>query len=1027
MKRKVRIKMLPKAVYGMNVTGKINNVDGSQTNQKNFLLDNGGMPSIGVNGTLKPTDRENATLEAERDETVMTQLDQANSGGIPEFYTIGGKPHSQGGTPLNLPPDSFIFSKDKKMKITDPDILAQFGKTVPKKGKKWFTPAEISKQYDINKYRKILADPNSDFHQINTAQQMIENYNLKLGGLAMVQESMKGFEDGIPGIAMPYLEHVGIDPLTLFPQSAAPQQQSPMPVEQYGGVWSDMFQMGGGNGPEAGTIVEPMQTYPAEMFANITTHQQAIDLLKGQRQASGTASTPEQQLKLTNTAEQAYFDALKENTGLAFTHTGDESSSTWKPVQQTPQAPAPKISDKPFVPGFKYENDQLYQKRQGRVTGEEHWEASNPVMAGLYAKKYGSGDLTGRELQKQIIENPEAFASTWGQEAAKDAQIAAISLKPDNAFAYGGDVSKYQFGGGEDYTTTPSETAYTQGLVPAPEQRIRINPETGAYEVVDANGVIVGKVSTPKTSSNSTKSQNVPKNAVKWDMTRKDYDETAVEPGDYVKKADGSWYKVTGYKKGTTAFTGDVDPALGSLGESYGRLEQRITESPELQKAMVKKYRENMDKAKPRNNLSEVDLEKARNLSDEEIVNNFLRAQKQVMAVQSKGPLQDKNDVWDKDLSHYRNTISELGFEPMEAWETAAFQGAYIGLQNLADNPKYKDQLEDFNISGQTQLGKADEPGGGTGRAAISDIDGWFGNTTIGQAALYAPQAKELEMQQAEWNEAKQDPVVKHLENTYQEGRTPFWTQDIINEAFALKNLWGIRKFPPWNAMPGTRLPNATFMSPDQQIQNILGATRQGTQGAAAFSNPQAYAANIASLQGNAMQQVANAIGNVQDRNVQVANQFELQRSQIMNRANEKRAQLATNLHDKNTILNQQFQNSKNKAWDEVRQGMVNMWTNRGKTQTMNELRDDFNVDPVTGYTYKSSGYRPIIPKDAQPYDLAARTNALVSAIPGITPDKAAAIAMRERAGQTSPTGFSGLDPTELGPGYPGGAPSGYQ
>ena len=1027
MKKKlVRVKMLPKAVYGMNVTGKINNADGSQTNQNNFLLDNGGQPNISVSGTLKPTDRENATLEAEKGETVVTQLDQANSGGIPEFYTIGGKPHSQGGTPLNLPPDSFIFSKDRKMKVTDPDILAQFGKTVPKKGKKWFTPAELSKQYDINKYRKILADPNSDFYQIDTAKKMIENYNLKLGSLAMVQESMKGFDNGIPGIAMPYLEHAGIDPMSLFPQQGGTPQESPMPMQRYGG---DNYFEGGGKvtydpnlkvnrdstaitpGTEIinPNLLQPRSTELTTQYDYLQDYTPTYDK-EGKKVVYGANKEKHPVYKRKTDLSAQELDIRREMADIYDLPTTPQGLPDYKQIDPNI------VLDKSKMPEQLRKDFYaiLYEKRA--IRDAEGFKRKQ-YYGDKEAAQKGYSEQTPLEDLNLGIRFATGVQSKQLEELAankKDAEL--LSLKQ-----YGGSITKAQDG------LNVSEDQYTTGLSPAQGQRIRMNPNTGAYEVVDMSGNIIGRMNVPETASRATSSQKVPKNAVKWDMSAEGYDETAVQPGDYVKNAKGTWHKVTGYKADTTAFTGDVDPALGSLGESYGRLEQRITESPELQKALVKKYRENMAKAKPRNNLSEADLEKAKGLSDEEIIDNFLRGEKQVMAVQSKGPLEDKSDAWDKDLSNYQNAMSELGFKPMEAWETAAFQGAYIGLQNLADDKKYKKDLEDFNISRETRLGKGDEPGGGTGRSTISDIDGWFGNTTVGQAALYAPQAKELEMQEAEWNEAKKDPVVKHLANTYQEGRTPFWTQDIINNAFALKNLWGIRKFPPWNAMPGTKLPTATFMSPDQQIQNILGATRQGTQGAAAFSGPQSYAANIAAIQGNAMQQVANAIGTVQDKNVQVANQFELQRANIMNRANEKRAQLATNLHDKQAILNQQFANAKNKAWDEVRQGMVNAWTNRGKTQTMNELRDDFNVDPVTGYTYKSSGYRPIIPKNTQQNDLAARTNQLVSAIPGLTPDRAAAIAMREKGSAPSPTNYMGMDPTELGPGWPGGAPSGYQ
>ena len=62
-----------------------------------------------VGRSLNSVPREDATLEAEKGETMLTNLSKE---GIPEFYQIKGKPHSQGGTPLKATPGSFIFSKE---------------------------------------------------------------------------------------------------------------------------------------------------------------------------------------------------------------------------------------------------------------------------------------------------------------------------------------------------------------------------------------------------------------------------------------------------------------------------------------------------------------------------------------------------------------------------------------------------------------------------------------------------------------------------------------------------------------------------------------------------------------------------------------------------------------------------------------------------------------------------------------------------------------------------------------------------
>lgn len=138
-----------------------------------------------VKKVIKEVPRDVANLEAEQGESVLAP-------GM-GFFNIGGDKHSDGGTPLLLPDGSFIFSDSKDLKVTG-GILSVFGKNPDKK----FTPAEISKQYDINKYLGILKDPDSDHYDKATAQMMIDNNTRKLNELAMVQEGMKGFPDGPP-------------------------------------------------------------------------------------------------------------------------------------------------------------------------------------------------------------------------------------------------------------------------------------------------------------------------------------------------------------------------------------------------------------------------------------------------------------------------------------------------------------------------------------------------------------------------------------------------------------------------------------------------------------------------------------------------------------------------------------------------------------------------------------------------------------------------------------------------------------
>jgi hypothetical protein len=191
---KVRIRKSPESMaYG----GQSNY--GLDLGQKNIYSDMTDNPYESVSNTLQPVDRSQANIEAERGETAYGDF---NNDGHNEHMKIGGKRHTQGGTPLNVPEGTFIYSDTKKLRIGGP-VLGQFGKSPDTKQK--YTPAQLAKQYDVNKYQAILDDPYTDKMAKSTAARMIDNYQKKLGGLALVQESMKGFPQGIPDVAMSVL------------------------------------------------------------------------------------------------------------------------------------------------------------------------------------------------------------------------------------------------------------------------------------------------------------------------------------------------------------------------------------------------------------------------------------------------------------------------------------------------------------------------------------------------------------------------------------------------------------------------------------------------------------------------------------------------------------------------------------------------------------------------------------------------------------------------------------------------------
>ena len=196
-----------------------------------------------ANSTLLPVKRKLANVEAEKGETVVTNMSRGLNN-IYEMYNITGKKHSKGGTPLNLPIDekngdgtSFIFSDSKKLKIKDPALLKYFGV----KGKKPKTPAQISKEWipDVNNAKKILLNPDEDRISQQSARLTLDNAAFKIAALKLLQESMKGMKD-VPNGLDPFFDKLQLDPNQVFGMDAEMANKTNEAIQKtMGGVLDD--------------------------------------------------------------------------------------------------------------------------------------------------------------------------------------------------------------------------------------------------------------------------------------------------------------------------------------------------------------------------------------------------------------------------------------------------------------------------------------------------------------------------------------------------------------------------------------------------------------------------------------------------------------------------------------------------------------------------------------------------------------------------------------------------------------------
>ena len=746
MRRKVRIVSLPKAGSGMEVnsTQSLNPGLGYSLSQS-ATMNRFAKPDTKVNRTLKAVPREEANLEAEKGETAFTDL---NGDGIPEQYMIGGKRHYDGGTPLYLPDNSFIFSRDRTMKIKDPTILAQFGMSPAKSG---YTPADIAKKYDINKFRKVLGDSDSDPLQRKSAEAMISNYNMKLGKLAIVQESTKGFPNGIPAISMPYIEQAGIDPASFV--KAEPNQNQEQAVPQ------------------------------------------------NQTEAQFEEPAPDQARYGTNVLSQLQ----KRKFGGS-------------------------------------------NKRKVRVILPQH--------------QVGGVNLsTVKPSTSQTVTKPASFKKKF-----------------------------------DTYADLYKEPNY--------------------QDLIDSGNA-------------------------------------------YIKDKDGK-YKQVAYTP-SQAPAEAYDDRLGKFKDVYANLYAEMG-NQDAQDAIVLAYRKRV-KALPDSNKFKTTLT---NKSPEEIISEFMNLQKHNFALQGQG-VKLMSEEWknkNNPTLAYKTAIKKAGLEPLSDVEIASGQASYAGLIDVMNDDHYKETFKNFRTP--TQIGDDDEKY--DANLKLSPIDGVLGNTTGGNFV----RVREAETIDKEYTDevVTDTPKVKHLNKAAYTGNPDFWAQDIIKILGADSDMARIKKYRPWQATPNVMLPDPTFYDPTRELAAGQESANTLVRGLSAFTGPQALSSRTSAIQGQAATAAANTLGKYANLNVGVANQFELQKTSILNQASQNKAALATQLYDKNTIANQTFDNSKAAARQNLRQSYITALTNKANTYNLNSLYPQYAVDPLSGGNIDFTHGAGIEPDNTEDRDL---------------------------------------------------------
>lgn len=915
--RKVRITGVPKAKEGGSTSGANEGLQRFMSGKKKFDegLNKFSAPDFEVNKTLKGVDRSQANIEAEGGEYAVVP----GEGGVPESYKIVGPSHSKGGVPLNLAQDSFIFSDTKDMRIKDKELLKEFGVSLSKKDKKGKTPADIAKKYDLNEYKKILLDPNSDHIERETAEKMIENYNMKLGKLALVQEAKKGFPQNAPAIALPYLQMINVDASDF---DAAPEGYPTMAA--YGaGVSGDPSQYSYKYGGENKNM--------AKRFPGLSIAKSGIEIKpenKGKFTAKANAAGMSVQAfasKVLNAPEGVYSPATRKQANFAKNaagwkkeHGGEFSGAFWDSIMQTG---GPIIEDD-------YQTEADY--RRGAI----------PLPTPNY-------NGTGVELPL-----PDFLSNNYQTEADYNASRMQF-VEPEvwnQMYGTPRQIRQAQFDAIRDPEAQGLESQYA-----VPMQRDRMTFRSSGSKTEERIN----------TSNKPTLKYNIPKGST---VHEEGTPESNIKDGDYIKR-EGKYYKVkTGpLKLDRTSMSGkeNYKPTYGSIEEDVkkakeiikkGKVSGAFTEkngkiniardakdylSLEDKDFLTKVFSYGTDDGK----LGALDLKVGTQSSngdsfygfvDPELIEyRYWKANNPDKSVKDYSKLGPEEQV-----ANRKDFLTNVGKYTPEEISKFEQEGKLVdpGMLYSKDFMKGTEGSPGFTERNQTLFGEEGfRPGHGD--------DYKFGLEHVDEYSITKP--FEYEELQGEAEQPK--PEYEQPEYITQSQKAPWWAQDTIKAAGLVGERAGIKKYLPHSYPIDLMKPDVVYYDPSRALAANAEQQNIAAQSVRSFGDSRKAAAQMSGIQGQGAANVANILGDYENKNVGVANQYLNRYADISNQENLANVQRMQNLYDQTTVANQQYDNAIREANRNILDQFVSGITNATQSQSLNLLYPEFQHDPERG------------------------------------------------------------------------------
>lgn len=259
MKRKVRITKMPSmANGGVTKTGTQQSY-GLYRNER-FPIgansDNDAADDRGIRSYYPESPRDEADIEVEKGELII-------SGNMTGMYKVGGKKHSEGGTPVKATPGDYIVSDYIQAPAALRDFFGLERTSKKKKDNTW--AALLNRKVNAKDYNRLVdilkqasEGKEVDQFELATAKNRVPDYQKYISRAALGNELSKGLEGKpfeIPQIGIPAMQ-------SLVGPSREESEDAPMVEAKYGGALEQYQTRGTVRVPYLPEYSDPMQLTP---------------------------------------------------------------------------------------------------------------------------------------------------------------------------------------------------------------------------------------------------------------------------------------------------------------------------------------------------------------------------------------------------------------------------------------------------------------------------------------------------------------------------------------------------------------------------------------------------------------------------------------------------------------------------------------------------------------------------------------------------------------------------------------------